>query len=714
MGKIRAPFNFVPLSEKVFFPEWANQISQDIPFSDGISGTIDMTITAESPIFIRNGHTKEDEKKNNSEYNSFSHITLPNGHPLYFIPATSIKGEVRNLLEIMSFSKMDVDKRAKFTCRDLTKYADYPLKADQKRIHCGWLRQCQNNGNEKKSYIIEDCGRTMRIGQPDIDKYLNCNILTDHFSEKSDFDLEHNVEIDGKLYDPKTALFKNKLVENKKPLKDLTFKVVGHNQIGDKKVVIDYNGKEKGTIILTGQPNKWKEKPGKERGKYYEFVFPEVENPAVYTISKEEFERFAFIYKDSVEWPNTKDILDNGRGRGVPVFFRIENGKIKDFGLTYLYRILYNNSVYESLYDDHKKQEADLAECIFGYTNDKASLKGRVQFGNAYATKAECIESVKLALSSPKASYVPIYVEQEGGDKYTTYDTGHPRGWKRYHIRQNVWKHEADVNKEGEDSQNTTIYPLNTGSEFKTTISFHNLRPIELGALLSAITFFNTADCHHQLGQAKPYGYGICKYDIKEIHLFNINKTDDKTDVKQTERKYMKAFESYMNEKLGVGNSWVKQPQIIQLLTLASQKVPDTEKFKYMELSEYTEAKKNQESLLPATSLGLREMRPESILRPSKRDASNGIFSLIPEEPNFGDWLSAMKAFEEQGHETLTKEECEFAFEQLKAARKTSEKHNAPMIKWKAGGENFKRCKKLKIVGKALATEWFEKLQEED
>ena len=51
---ISAPFNFVPLSEKVFFPHWTEQVSHDIPFEDGMSGELKVTITAECPLFIRN------------------------------------------------------------------------------------------------------------------------------------------------------------------------------------------------------------------------------------------------------------------------------------------------------------------------------------------------------------------------------------------------------------------------------------------------------------------------------------------------------------------------------------------------------------------------------------------------------------------------------------------------------------------------------------
>ena len=124
MPTIRAPFNFVPLSSNVYFPEWANQISQDIPFSDGMSGIIELKITAESPIFVRNGHTKKDAEDKDETYKSFS--KTDDGR--YFIPATSIKGAIRNVLEIMSFSKMSHIDNKRFSIRDLQlkKYLNYP------------------------------------------------------------------------------------------------------------------------------------------------------------------------------------------------------------------------------------------------------------------------------------------------------------------------------------------------------------------------------------------------------------------------------------------------------------------------------------------------------------------------------------------------------------------------------------------------------------
>ena len=63
MSNMKSPFNFVPVSEKVYFPDWSEQISHDVPFSDGVSGTIHLHITTHTPTFVRNGHTKEDANR---------------------------------------------------------------------------------------------------------------------------------------------------------------------------------------------------------------------------------------------------------------------------------------------------------------------------------------------------------------------------------------------------------------------------------------------------------------------------------------------------------------------------------------------------------------------------------------------------------------------------------------------------------------------------
>ena len=156
---ITAPFNFVPLNEKVFFPDWAEDVSHDIPFEDGESGEIEITITAKSPIFIR-------DHKNPKQFCSH------NGE--YYIPASSVKGMIRSVLEIMSFSKMSMFNDDTYAVRDLSKADNFYMKQmnliDEPFTQCGWLKIVDNE------YLIEDCGMPQRISHREINKATDKNL----------------------------------------------------------------------------------------------------------------------------------------------------------------------------------------------------------------------------------------------------------------------------------------------------------------------------------------------------------------------------------------------------------------------------------------------------------------------------------------------------------------------------------------------------------
>lgn len=619
MSIIKSPFNFVPLSDKVFFPDWASQISQDVPFSDGVSGTIELTITAQSPIFIRNGHTKDEGPDKNGKfkseeakrkYNSFSHIDGPDGKPIYFIPATSIKGEVRNLLEIMSFSKMTVDPRAKFARRDLRDKVLYPLMTHQKEIHGGWLHMKSDNSG----YVIEDCGRPMRISQPDIDYYLGTDVLKRNFSKRRNHDpLPDN---------HKTATFKYSLVDEQK-LHHLRFseKADARRRDGATQVVYDPAGYINGTIVLTGQSGYWKPEDVPGRGKYHEFVFSD-DFEGQFNLTNEEFDFFKFIYQDADDWPRISKLLNDKKS--VPVFFRVkkvnDEDKIEDFGMAYLYKLPYRHSVFEALPESHRSSDADLAECIFGFCNKDEALKGRVHFGNAIAVEGTAIADgeYRRVLSSPKASYYPIYVKQDGSKGitsiYKTYDDGQPSGWKRYHVRSKLWGSQT-----GSDKQDTLLHPLKKGAKFKGSISFHNLRPVELGALISALTFHGNSSFLHQLGQGKPYGFGMCLYDIK----LNVISTKTATLLPQD---YLGRFELVMDNEMG--KKWVELPQISELLIMAKTRCQDTPEFKYMAMSntpkdnEFLQVKQEKLYLQPAsTQLGVSPYITKSQISEETREA---------------------------------------------------------------------------------------------
>ena len=564
MTTIKAPFNFIPLAKNVYFPQWSNSISMDKPFSDGLSGTLELRLTARTPIFVSEGKDKNDQ---NNEPCYFTQA--PDGR--YFIPGTSIKGMVRNIVEIMSCGKIMIDKNMRFAQREWNNDELYTIKTvdTQKKMHCGWL--CKDDNG----YFIVDCGRPYRIAQTRIDNYLEEKIF-ERFCKDSHFDLNKEVQIGEEKFDPKRAVYKYKLLEGKKTLENLTFVKDDYytKQFQENRVMVSPNGDINGTIVLTGQPDKWNKERKKSGGKFYEFVFPTPTNESQqYDLTQDEFKQYEYIYQDSPDW---KYAVKNIEGNGVPVFFRIEDNKILDWGLAFLYKLPYQNTPYETLSPDYKKSDLDLAECIFGRINEdtKDALRGRVQFSHAFTDNAQLCESVCLTLNSPKASYYPIYIKQTNGNtatgkviSYKTYNDGEIAGWKRYVVRAKAFEHCV-----GDPNIDTTINPLKENTTFTCKVRFHNLRRVELGALLSALTFHNTHGCFHQIGQGKPYGFGKISVDL-------LNYSSELPALEDLLKEYEREMFLHNNQA-----DWTQTETMRQLITLAHSEVTVNEVFDYMKL----------------------------------------------------------------------------------------------------------------------------------
>lgn len=87
----------------------------------------------------------------------------------YFIPATSVKGELRHVLEILSFSKMQRVDNKRYSIRDLNN-KQYRDSLPYESIHCGWMT-FKNNGDIE----ITDNGIPYRISHKTIDDKFGSN-----------------------------------------------------------------------------------------------------------------------------------------------------------------------------------------------------------------------------------------------------------------------------------------------------------------------------------------------------------------------------------------------------------------------------------------------------------------------------------------------------------------------------------------------------------
>lgn len=580
MNYIKSPFNFVPLNENVFYPEWANRVYHDIPFRDGESGSIDIKITAKTPIYVRNGHNKNEALTEDENYLSFSNVDNK-----FFIPGTSIKGMLRNTVKILSFGKMDNIADTRYSLRDLRlqSYMDY-FKNNQ--IQCGWLLKSGDR------YVIEGHGTPCRISHSQLDELLKTNFV-DIYSKKQfkgknaidkikiinkvPVDYPINISYDESLLNPENNV-------------DLRVKCVNIN-----------SGKLIGKIVVTGQSSYRKEKTNdcKATGKFFEFVFPDKPNGQTYQFNDDDqlFKDFLFIHNDSEDWKYWKGILN--RGGCVPIFYYSLNGYLKHFGLAYLYKLPYKYRTKSFLPDKHNGLKQDLANIIFGYIGD-TSLKGRVMITSAFAGNNICdMDKVSLYLASPKASYYPIYLQQKGEEGTIT---GRPitmmdkdailKGWKKYPIRENIG-HQLEI-PTGQEKNCCKFNPLSPGVEFSGKILIHNLKKEEIGVLVKAIQFPE----FHSIGLGKPFGYGKVKFDILNHSL--------KNDLSY----YEKEFNDLMSKNFPDYN---KSPQLKEFKLMSSNQ-DLIEKLEYMHLEDFAVAKKESKYLLLYSEL----IKEKAIVVPEK------------------------------------------------------------------------------------------------
>jgi len=605
---IRAPYNFVPLNETIYFPEWADEISHDIPFSDGQSGIIDMTIKAETPIFIRNGSNESDEQ-------DFSNLTLPNGKKQFFIPGTSIKGMIRNVMEVISFGKMQFVDNRRYTWRDLidaytTKFVsgfDSPPKVKAAFIQEVDGQWCLFPCDFAR---IEQCHLHPDIGV----KFLSAKQKYGFWEERMGKKLQNYFTIG----EPGTDVFEKQCGEFRKAELSKT------------------DSGTKGQIVFTGQikkRNKGGEGEHGDHNKHLEFVFFN-EQTSYITIDDQMRRDFELNHSDernkakhkaalspNEEWGRWKNVLQNG-GK-MPVFWlgSVSSNTIESFGMAMLYRLPLKYSVYDKIKKtnrDHIKHiedsgfnvdefVPDLTDCMFGYSiaskkGKSKSLKGRVQFSHALCNSLEpeiqdCQHEI---LSSPKPTFYPTYLKNGNYNN----DNSFLSGRKRYPIHNKIMKYEY-VDQDILNRVGTKFKPLDKGTEFHCKVRFHNLRKVEIGALMTAITFYNHHDkFYHSLGMAKPLGYGSVNISVNNItSKKNCNDVETPDLSIDTMKDYMDDFINEIEDNTGI--VWRKDKSIIELLTMASiqKNNANTESWlRYMVMdtkgeNEFKEVKGNKQTL---------------------------------------------------------------------------------------------------------------------
>lgn len=511
-----APYNFVPLPEKVV------PVNYDIPGHDRYvkgthTGYIDCYLKTLTPIYTRTALEPEffaqwaddiremmKDEQARRKYGQFFRLDDAN-RPV--IPASSLRGMVRSLIEIAGYGKMQwvTEKQLFFRTMDNSSVGKHYLKRMGGNIESGFLRKCGDN------YYIVKC-EMVRIGR---------SMLGD----------ESNIYEGNK--------------PNQTPKwsgRPAQYIPVWVSVSQDKRVVerLEYEpkkGLQEGRLVITGNI--------KNKKKEFVFLLPE-QNAEKISVPYELIERFhdedQITQWQEKAFPKNRPQKDcrrrNGELRkdlflqeeGEPIFFLRENDKLTFFGRAQMFRLPYERSPFDFVpvhLRQHHDKMIDLAEAIFGYVANDRHASGRG--GRVYFTDAVCLRNqtdvwyseepkTPHILSSPKPTAFQHYLVQDKNKEHDPdnknqlahYGTMTPqktviRGHKLYwHKQSSSWI--EDVNNWDNDTQHTQMRPVKTGVEFYFRIYFENLTDVELGALLWVLDL--PEGHHHKIGMGKPLGLG--------------------------------------------------------------------------------------------------------------------------------------------------------------------------------------------------------------
>lgn len=514
---ITAPYNFVPLNKHVYLPDWADLISHDIPFEDGEDGYIEVTWENVSPLCIRDASTGDDGYS--------MHVKQPDGSRLYFLPGSSLRGMLRNTLNILAFGKMEQYDNRFFGYRifDTQKTLGVKYQKEMAKVKFGWLHKDES---EDEKYVFYPCG---------FDKIL----------------IEEVSEMYPGYEKGKTSWERNNFIK-------------GESESGCYFPKYNKDGKTY-RIFVTGQMQNHRD-PAKS--KKHELLISQPDESCPINLDKKTIKSFFAVYEPSPHFEKYQELLE--KGTDIPVsYISVSDGQGKDgiaaMGMGRMFRYPYKydvSSLIEKEQPECQSGKRDLCETIFGWIGNENSAKGRVQICNALM--ANTIQENELkeivgVLGTPKASFYPLYLKQSAPG-YQTYESDDAciAGRKRYRI------HDGDSVTDlpggnGNDNVTSTLKFLPKNCTFKMRINVHNLRKVEIGALLSAITFHKTQGVYHNIGSAKGFGYGKLKCANLKLHGLNSDK----------EEHYLKAFEMEMNADLG--EEWRQTEEVRTLMAIMSR-----------------------------------------------------------------------------------------------------------------------------------------------
>ena len=506
----KAPYNFVSLPDEVKLVDTIK--SQGFFDGDLYSGRITCSLVNSTPMYVRAAQTlaEFEAQKQSSEpfyYNSPTEKLI--------IPASSIRGMLRTLVEVISQSRLGAvtNKQLFYRSVEDTSMGKTYRGRMKDKVRAGYY-------HEDKSGAWISLTVAARVPREDIMNVFSVDGLYKNEKPAS----PRRVPLSELQHAQVFFRLNDKALENPARFFDAEeFSAEKSSNL------------EEGILVITGDMN----------NKKREFVFSKRTTEARIKLSDDnvllfedqdqltQYQKYAF--------PSGK----RGKGKlknGEPVFCLLdEQNKVVGFGRAFMFRLPYQYSPKQMLPDetDESRKKYDMAEAIFGYVpqdkEDRSQIAGRVFVSDAVMkgdiSKAILPKTQLKVLSSPKPTSFQTYLTQDNPNdpnELHHYDSsnktstlrGHKFYWHKGAVSPEDYEATEQERRQNKDQLSHEVKPIKEGQEFQFEIRFENLLPEELGALLWVFDTAKDEQYRLKIGMGKPYGLGSISINSK-IQLDN-------------------------------------------------------------------------------------------------------------------------------------------------------------------------------------------------
>lgn len=583
----RAPYNFIPFPNK---PLVRYESAAEIPGHDStdpelLSGEIQVTVEAETPILVSDGITE--------------FVRNPDGKVV--IPGSTMKGLTRANMQILGFGRMNPE-------------TDLDDRHDRQIFFRTVGDTAEDSRNQYYKAVVPvhqipvGDGKTVTVPESMKAGYLHHDGRNYYIKPAATVSTS-----DGRNYIPLPLDHEDVLRLAPGFAKCVH---INYDGIGYKMRLYAFSNDStlpEGWLLKTGRyigdPNKC-------------YVFPkedckagriELKNEDVlsykadYEAKRNSLGNFGFTKEEAktADWYAKKQAMNYwdlpASGKTKPMFYASYEGHVY-LGISLFPRIAYQNLFTKGIPMEHHKQSFGLAidypTAVLGFANKDNAYKSRVSFedfklGDEFDNKQN-LTAENIVSGEPRPSYYRGYVND--GKHYNEEDF-QLRGYKRYWLK-------PPAPKSGKPNVNNSVTLINKGSLFRGTLHFKNLHKDELGLLLWSVA--GEEDSRMNLGRGKPYGYGRVNITIDKLRLLSSDKSYSLSTFAAapvyTEGDTAAYIESYISKAESMLSQDEDKPplrsydQIKDFFYMYSRIMPGN-LTSYMELSEYSSANKNNETL---------------------------------------------------------------------------------------------------------------------